>query len=151
MDLADTSVPTITAHIVVRDAARAAQWYADAFGAVEERRLAVPDGRLMEVALRIGNSPLMLADEFPEMGVVSPLTVGGTYGALHIATPDVDAAWARAVAAGAQVHQPLQDAFWGERTGQLIDPFGHRWALSQHLRDVPLAELQAAVTAMFGG
>jgi PhnB protein len=143
--------PTITAHMVVRDAARAAEWYADAFGAVEENRIAVPDGRFLEIALRVGNCPLMLCDEFAEMGVLSPLSVGGTYGALHIATEDVDALWAQALAAGARVHQPLQDAFWGERTGQVIDPFGHRWGLSQHLRDVPPAEISAGVAAMFGG
>jgi PhnB protein len=144
------SRPTITAHIVVRDAGRAAEWYADAFGAVEENRIAVPDGRFLEIALRIGNSPLLLCDEFAEMGVLSPLSVGGTYGALHIGTDDVDMLWARALAAGAQVHQPLQDAFWGERTGQVIDPFGHRWGLSQHLRDVSPSEISAAVAAMFG-
>jgi len=143
--------PTITAHIVVRDAARAAEWYGEAFGAVEENGIRVPDGRLMEIALRIGNSPLMIADEFPEMGVLSPLSVGGTYGALHIATDDVDTLWDRALAAGAEVHQPLQDVFWGDRHGQVIDPFGHRWGLSQHLRDVPPAEIDAAVAAMFGG
>jgi PhnB protein len=146
-----SSRPTITAHIVVRDAARAAEWYADAFDAVEENRIAVPDGRFLEIALRIGNSPLMLCDEFPEMGVLSPLSVGGTYGALHIATDDVDGLWARALATGAEVHQQLQDAFWGERTGQIIDPFGHRWGLSQHLRDVPAAEIATGVAAMFGG
>ena len=144
------SRPTITAHIVVRDAGRAAEWYADAFGAVEENRIAVPDGRFLEIALRIGNSPLLLCDEFAEMGVLSPLSVGGTYGALHIATDDVDMLWARALTAGAQVHQPLQDAFWGERTGQAIDPFGHRWGLSQHLRDASPAEISAGVAAMFG-
>ena len=144
------SRPTITAHIVVRDAGRAAEWYADAFGAVEENRIAVPDGRFLEIALRIGNSPLLLCDEFAEMGVLSPLSVGGTYGALHIATDDVDMLWARALAAGAQVHHTLQDAFWGERTGQVIDPFGHRWGLSQHLRDVSPAEISAGVAAMFG-
>ena len=144
------SRPTITAHIVVRDPGRAAEWYADAFGAVEENRIAVPDGRFLEIALRIGNSPLLLCDEFAEMGVLSPLSVGGTFGALHIATDDVDMLWARALAAGAQVHQPLQDAFWGERTGQVIDPFGHRWGLSQHLRDVSPAEISAGVAAMFG-
>jgi PhnB protein len=142
--------PTITAHIVVRGAARAAQWYAEAFGAVEENRIAVPDGRFLEIALRIGNSPLMLCDEFPEMGVLSPLSVGGTYGALHIATDKVDALWDRAQAAGAEVYQPLQDVFWGERTGQVIDPFGHRWGLTQHIRDVPAAEIAAGVAAMFG-
>jgi PhnB protein len=94
---------------------------------------------------------VMLADEFPEMGVLSPLTLGGTYGALDIATEDAEALWDRAVAAGARVYQPLQDMFWGDRHGQVIDPFGHRWGISQHLRDVPPEEVTRAAAAMFGG
>lgn len=140
---------TITPHIVVRDAARAAAWYTEAFGAEERGRIPVPGGKYLEIELRIGDSTLMIADEFPEMGVLSPLSVGGTYGALHIATADVDALWARAVAAGAEVFQPLQDVFWGERHGQIIDPFGHRWALNQHIRDVPRDEIVRAAAAMF--
>lgn len=141
--------PTVTAHIVVRGAAEAAQWYERAFGATTERRIPVPDGRFMEIRLRFGDSPVMLADEFPELGVLSPLSLGGTYSALHIDTDDVDALWQRALDAGAQVHQPLADAFWGDRHGQVIDPYGHRWGLSQHLRDVPEDELTRAAAAMF--
>jgi PhnB protein len=142
---------TITPHIVVRDAADAAKWYAEALGAEERCRIPVPGGRFIEIELRFGDSTVMIADEFPEMGVLSPESVGGTYGALHIATENVDALWQRAVDAGAEVHQPLQEQFWGDRHGQLIDPFGHRWGISQHVRDVPPDEIARAAAEAFGG
>jgi PhnB protein len=142
---------TITPHIVVRDAARAAEWYAEALGAEERSRIPVPGGKLMSVELWFGDSAVMVADEFPEMGILSPESVGGTYGALHIATENVDALWQRAVDAGAEVHQPLQEQFWGDRHGQLIDPFGHRWGISQHVRDVPPDEIARAAAEAFGG
>jgi PhnB protein len=141
----------ITPHIVVRGAAEAADWYVRALGFEEVSRLQVPDGRYMSIVLRYGDSSLHLCDEFPEMGVVSPLTVGGTYGALHLSTPDADGLWNRAVQAGAEVLQPLADAFWGERHGQLRDPFGHRWNVGQRLRDVPEGEQERAVAELFGG
>jgi PhnB protein len=140
---------SITAHIVVRDATQAAAWYTATLGAEERTRLAVPDGKLMQVELRFGNSTVMLADEFPELGVLSPLSIGGTATVLHLRTDDVDELWQRALAAGADVRQPLGDAFWGERYGQIVDPFGHRWGLAQHLRDVPQHELEDAVAALF--
>jgi PhnB protein len=92
----------------------------------------------------------MLADEFPELGVLSPLSIGGTATVLHLYANDVDALWKGAVGAGAEVRQPLQDVFWGERYGQITDPFGHRWGLAQHLRDVPRQEIAEAAAAMFG-
>lgn len=142
---------TLTPHMVVRDAARAVQWYSEAFGAVERQRVTLPDGRLMSVELALGESRLMLADEFPELGAVSPLTLGGTYGALVIGTDDVDVLWERALAAGAQVFHPLADTFWGERQGQVIDPFGHRWGLSQHVEDVPPDEVARRAAEAFAG
>ena len=141
---------TITAHVVVRDAARAAAWYSTVFGAEERGRLEVPGGKLMQVELRFGDSTVMLADEFPEMGVLSPLGVGGTATVLHFSTDDADAVWQRALEGGAEVRQPLQDAFWGERYGQITDPFGHRWGIAQHLRDVSREELERAVSDAFG-
>jgi PhnB protein len=147
---ASTAVPTISAHIVVRDAARASGWYADVFGAREENRLPVPDGRLMQVALRIGDSAVMLADEFPEMEVLSPLSIGGTATVLHYACNDANAVWQRALAGGAEVRQPLQEAFWGELYGQITDPFGHRWGIAQRIREVPREELERAVAEAFG-
>jgi PhnB protein len=142
---------TITPHLVVGGAARAADWYQQAFGAQVGARIPVPGGKFIQIEVRLGDSTVMLADEFPDLEVLSPLTLGGTYGALDIATEDADALWDRAVAAGARVYQPLQEMFWGDRHGQLIDPFGHRWGISQHLRDVPPEEVARAAAAMFGG
>jgi len=135
---------TITAHIVVRDAAKAAAWYTNVLGAEERLRIPVPDGRLMSVDLRFGDSAVMLADEFPEMGIVSPQTLGGTYMALHLLVDDVDEIWQRALDGGAEIFRPLQDSFWGERAGQVIDPFGHRSALAQQLHEVSPEELVRA-------
>jgi len=141
---------TITPHIVVSDAAAATDWYKQVLGAEERSRIEVPGGKLMQVELWLGDSAVMLADEFPELGVLSPLSVGGTATVLHLYTNDVDALWKHAVDAGADVRQPLQDVFWGERYGQITDPFGHRWGLAQHLRDVPAEEIADAAAAMFG-
>ncbi len=137
-------------HIVVQGAERAAAFYRDAFGAEELNRIPTPDGRLMSVQLRIGDGVLHLADEFPEMGVLAPPSVGGTPVVLALDVPDAEAVFAQAVAAGAEVRQPLADMFWGDLHGQLDDPFGHRWNISQHLRDVPHDEVVAAAARAFG-
>jgi PhnB protein len=144
-------IHTLTPHIVVRGAARAAEWYAEALGAEEQSRIPVPGGKPMSVELRFGDSTVMVADEFPEMGVLSPESVGGTYGALHLATEDVDALWERALGAGAEVFHPLEDTFWGDRFGQIVDPFGHRWGLAQRVREVPHEEVVRAAAEAFGG
>jgi PhnB protein len=127
----------ITPHIVVRGAEHAASFYRDAFGATEIERIPTPDGRLMSVQLRVGDGLVHVADEFPELGVLAPPSVGGTPVVLSLEVADADAVFARAIAAGATVRQPLADVFWGDRHGQLEDPFGHRWNVSHHLRDVP--------------
>jgi PhnB protein len=93
----------------------------------------------------------MIADEFPEMGAVSPLTVGGTYGALTLTVDDVDARWAQAIAAGATEFHPLQDAFWGERHGQIVDPFGHRWGLAHPNEELSPDEIQKRANEFFAG
>ena len=142
---------SLTPHIVVRDAARAAAWYAEALGAREQDRLAVPDGRLMSVELGFGDATVMLADEFPELGVVSPLTVGGTSVVLTLDTPDVDASSPRGRRRGRRPSRRPDDAFWGERHARLADPFGHHWGLAHRLREVPRDELERAVAAAFGG
>ena len=142
---------TITPHMVVRDAAAASEWYQRALGAEERGRVPVPDGRFMQIELRFGDSTVMIADEFPDLGVLSPLSVGGTVGALMIRTDHVDVLWRRALEAGATVSRPLRDVFWGDRHGEIFDPFGHRWALAQHIRNVPANEVRAAAAAMFGG
>jgi PhnB protein len=139
----------ITPHLVVRGAARAAEWYAQALGAEERGRIDVPGGKLMQVELRIGDATVMIADEFPELDVLSPESIGGTATVLHLETADVDALWERATAAGAEVRQPLGDSFWGERYGQISDPFGHRWGLAQRIRDVPQEEIARAAAELF--
>lgn len=142
-------MPTLTPHIVVRDAARAADWYRDALGAELGSRIRTPDGRFMQIELRFGDSSVMIADEFPELGAVSPLTLGGTYGALTLTVDDVDAAWQRVTGAGATEHHPLQDAFWGERHGQIVDPFGHRWGLAERREELSADEIQKRANEFF--
>ena len=141
----------ISPHLVVRDANRAAGWYVEALGAEERSRVPVRGGKLMSVELAFGDTVVMLADEFEEMGVLAPPSVGGTPVTLHLTTDDVDALWQRALDAGAEEHAPLGDAFWGERHGQIIDPFGHRWGLAQRIRDVPHDEIVVAAGVAFGG
>jgi PhnB protein len=141
----------ISAHLVVPDAAAAAEWYGRAFGARERERIPLPSGKVMTVELEIAGSPVHVASEFPDAGIVSPLTIGGTATVLQIDTDDVDALWTRAVDAGAEVRHDLADTFWGARHGQLTDPFGHRWNLAQKIRDVPHDEVVAAAAKAFGG
>jgi uncharacterized glyoxalase superfamily protein PhnB len=140
---------SITPHLVVQGAERATAFYRDAFGAEELSRIPTPDGRLMSVQLRIGGGLLHLADEFPELGVLAPPSIGGTAVVLALDVADAEAVFAQAVAAGATVRQPLAEVFWGDLHGQLDDPFGHRWNISQHLRDVPHDEVVAAAARAF--
>ncbi len=144
-------IHTITPHLVVRDAGRAAAWYKAAFGAEERGRIPVPGEKFMQIELWFGDSALMLADEFPEASILSPLAIGGTPIVLHYSTEDVEALWKRVIEAGAEVVQPLQDQFWGDRYGQIRDPFGYRWGLAQHLRDVSPEEITRVAAKLFGG
>jgi PhnB protein len=139
----------ITTHIIVHDAARAAEWYAAVFGAEERGRITLPDGRLIELELWFGPSRVMVADEFPEHDAHSPRTTGCTSAVFYLDTTDVDALWARALEYGADVLRPLADWFTGERDGQMVDPFGHRWGLSQHVRDVPMEDVSRAAAQFF--
>ncbi len=141
---------TITPYLVCAGAAAALEFYGRAFGAIETLRLTAPNGRLIHAACRIGDSILMLNDEFPEMGALGPKARQGTAVTLHLFVPDVDAAFARAVAAGATVRVPVQDMFWGDRYGLLEDPFGHAWSLATRRRDLSPAEMQAAADRAFG-
>jgi PhnB protein len=140
----------LSVHLVVPDASEAAAWYAQAFGAQERSRIPLPGGVVMVVELDFGGPVVHVASEFPDAGIVSPLAIGGTATVIQLNVDDVDAAWARALNAGATVHHELADAFWGERHGQLTDPFGHRWNLAQRIRDVPHDELVAAAARAFG-
>jgi PhnB protein len=140
----------VSAHIVVADADEASAWYAKAFGAEERSRIPLPGGKVMTAEVAFGESVVHVGREFPEMGIVSPLAIGGTATVLQIDTDDADALWQRALAAGAQAHHELADTFWGERHGQLTDPFGHRWNIAQRIRDVPHDEIVAAAARAFG-
>ena len=140
----------LTPHIVVTDADAAGAWYARAFGADERSRVPLPGGRVMTIELAIGDSSLHVASEFADAGILSPLTIGGTATVLQIQTDDADALWARALGAGAEVRHELADQFWGERHGQVVDPFGHRWNIAQRVRDVTSEELESAAAKAFG-
>ena len=134
---------TITPHLVCAGAAAAIEFYKNAFGAEELMRIPAPDGKLGHAMLRIGDSALMLADEFPQWHSYGPLALNGSPVTLHLAVADVDQAFARALAAGAKVRMPLADMFWGDRYGIVEDPFGHRWSMATHVRDVSPDDMAA--------
>src|SRR5439155_974348 len=136
---------SITPHLVCAGAASAIEFYKKAFGATEKGRLPGPDGRLMHAAVRIGDSTVMLVDEMPEWGALGPKALKGSPVTIHLYVDDVDAVVARAVKAGAKVTMPVADQFWGDRYGQLEDPFGHRWSVGTHVRDVSPQEMQKAM------
>jgi len=136
---------TITPHLVCANAAAAIDFYKKAFGAEEQGRLTGPDGKLAHAMLRIGDSSLMLADEYPNWGSVSPNTLKGSPVTIHLYVSNVDAAFERAVAAGATVKMPVADMFWGDRYGVLTDPFGHHWSMATHTRDVSPADMEKAM------
>ncbi|GIF51340.1 PhnB protein [Asanoa ferruginea] len=140
----------IAIHLVVDDPDTAAAWYAEVLGAEQTGRVPLPDGRPLTVELRIGATVVAVAGQWPDRGLRTPAAMGGTPAAFHLAVPDVDATYARAIAAGATDFEAPQDAFWGDRTAQFLDPSGHRWAVDRHLRDVPADEVAAHVAAMFG-
>ena len=124
------------AYIRLADAARAIAFYKEAFGATEKFRLTEPSGRIGHAELDFGGTTLMLSDEFPEYGIKSPASIGGTSFAIHLHVDDADALIERAVAAGATVVHPPQNHFYGERSGTVRDPFGHEWNIGHHLEDV---------------
>lgn len=140
---------SVTPHLVCGGAAEAIEFYKKAFNAVELARLPGPDGKLMHGMIRIGDSTVMLADEFPDWGSFGPKLLKGSPVTLHLYVENVDAAFDRAVAAGATVKMPLQDMFWGDRYGIVEDPFGHYWSLAMHVRDVTPEEMQQAVQKPF--
>lgn len=133
---------TLTPHLTVRDADKALEFYKNALGAEVLNVARTPDGKVLHAMLRIGDSPLMLNDEFPEMGGLSPLSTGGSGVTIHIYTENVDQAFDRAVNAGAKIKMPLMDQFWGDRYGIVTDPFGHSWSLATHIKDMSPEEMQ---------
>jgi uncharacterized glyoxalase superfamily protein PhnB len=138
----------LTPHLTCANAAAAIDFYKAAFGAVELSRLPGPQGKLMHAMVRIGDSPLMLVDESPEWGLLGPKALKGSPVVIHLYVEDADAVVARAVAAGAKVTMPLADMFWGDRYGQLEDPFGHRWSVATHTRDLQPEEIRQAMAKM---
>jgi PhnB protein len=135
---------TLTPYMTVRDAARAIEFYKQAFGAVEKGVMKGPDGKVMHAELRIGDSLFMLADEFPQFGSLSPQSTGGSGMGLHVYVEDVDSAFDRAIGAGATIEMPVSDMFWGDRYAKLMDPFGHKWSLATHVRDMSPGEIEEA-------
>lgn len=139
---------SVTPYLIVDGAARAIEFYTRAFGARELMRLAGPNGKVMHAEVQIGDSRVMLADEFPEMGARGPKSVGGSPVYVLIFVEDVDGVVAAAVTAGAQVIRPVQDQFYGDRSGTIADPFGHQWTISTHKEDVSPDEMQKRFAAM---
>jgi uncharacterized glyoxalase superfamily protein PhnB len=132
---------SLTPYLRCRDAAAAIDFYKKAFGAEETVRMPGPDGKVMHAELKIGDSMLMLGEENAQHKMHSPLSLGGSGSGLHIYVNDVDKAWERATKAGCQVAMPLQNMFWGDRYGKLVDPFGHEWSIGTHIEDVPPEEM----------
>ncbi len=141
----------VTPYLRLKRAVQAIEFYQRAFGATEIMRLPMPDGRLGHAEIRIGDSLLMLADEFPEMGIVGPETLGNTTVSLMIYVPDVDAQVQRAVSAGATLTMPVADQFWGDRMGKVKDPFGHEWMIATHLEDMSPEEMGRRFQETMGG
>lgn len=135
---------TLTPHLIVRNAAEALEFYKKALGAEVLGVAHMPDGKIMHAALRIGDSMLMLNDEMPAYGAVSPLAHGGSSVTIHVYTEDADSAFNRAVAAGAKVKMPLMDQFWGDRYGVVTDPYGHSWSIATHVQDLSPEDMQRA-------
>jgi PhnB protein len=142
--------PVVTPYLIIDGAAAAIDFYTSIFGATERMRLAMPGGKVGHAELLIGGSLLMLADEFPQMDAHGPGKFGGSPVSLHFYVEDVDAVVARAVAAGAKLQQPVETKFYGDRSGTLIDPWGHHWHVATHVEDVSPAEMDRRRTAMHG-
>jgi len=136
-------------YLIVKGAARAIEHYVEAFGAKEIYRLCEPSGKVGHAELEIGSSRFMLADEYPDWGALSPITVGGSPVSLHLYVDDVDAVVARAVACGATLLRAVKDEFFGDRTGQVVDPFGHKWFLATRKEQVSPEEMQRRMDAAF--
>ncbi len=141
---------SLTPHLVCDGAAQAIDFYKKAFNAVELARLPGPNGKLMHAAVRIGDSTLMLVDAFPEWNSLDPKALNGSPVTVHLYVEDADATIAQAVAAGAKVTMPAADMFWGDRYGQIVDPFGHRWSVATHKLDMTPQEMQEGMKQMSG-
>jgi PhnB protein len=143
--------PEITPYLAVDGASDAIDFYTTVFGARERMRMQGPGGKVGHAELEIGNSLIMLADEFPDMGNRGPKTIGGTPVTISIYVEDVDDVFDRAVAEGATEIRPVENQFYGDRSGQLEDPFGHRWSVATHVEDVPADEMEKRAAAAMSG
>ena len=139
---------SVTPHLVCAGAAKAIEFYKQAFGAEEGARLPGPDGRLMHATVKIGDSQVMLVDEMPEWGALGPKSLKGSPVTIHLYVDDADAFAKRAAAAGAKITMPVDEMFWGDRYGKLEDPFGHQGSVGTHVRDVSPEEMQRAMKEM---
>ncbi|MFC4337479.1 VOC family protein [Salininema proteolyticum] len=136
-------VPRVTPYLIVDGAAAAIEFYAGVFDAEESLRITEPDGRVGHAELRLGEAVIMLADQFPDMDILGPKTIGGTAVIVHVYVADVDAVFARALAEGATALREVRDEFYGDRTGSFEDPWGHRWSVATHVEDVTEEQLRA--------
>ena len=143
--------PRVSPYLVVDGAAQAIDFYTQVLGDSERMRMGGPDGKIGHAELEFGDSVVMLADEYPDMGYVGPKAVGGTPVTIGVYVEDVDKTFDAAVKAGAKALRPVEDQFYGDRSGQIEDPFGHRWSIQTHVEDVPPDEMQKRAAAMGGG
>ena len=139
---------TATPYLIITNAAKAIEFYKEVFGATELTRLALPDGKVGHAEIQIGDSRIMLADEFPEWDARSPQTIGGSAVFIMLYVDDVDAFVARAVAGGAKLFKPVEDQFYGDRSGSITDPFGHKWTIATHKEDVSPEEMKKRASAL---
>lgn len=133
--------PRLSPYLCVENAARAIDFYTDVLGATVKMRMDGPDGKIGHAELTLGDSIIMLADEYPDMGFLSPARIGGTAVTLHTYVEDVDAVFEKALAAGAKALRPVENQFYGDRSGQFEDPFGHRWNVASHVEDIDEEEM----------
>ena len=143
--------PTVTPYLTIKNAAQAIEFYQRAFGATVAMRIDDPNGKIGHAEIRIGDSPVMLSDEYPEMDARGPLAIGATPVTIHLYVPDVDIMYARAIAAGAKQLRAVEDQFYGDRGGKLQDPFGHVWWISTRKENLTAEEVNRRAAAMFSG
>ena len=142
---------SITPYLIIKGASQAIEFYKKAFGAAELFRMNQPDGRVGHAEIRVGDSVIMLADEFPEMGHKSPASLGGSPVSLLLYVEDVDAVYGQAISSGATQDRPVENKFYGDRGGSLVDPFGHIWHIATHVEDLSPEEMQERATAASSG